>query len=318
MNTQREGVPAGYQRRRSGKDSGENEAHDSTGDETVYVPASGLDNDAGQQVTMDAGLTILEGQSAVKAGETSALIARISDTSQVLTNRAQVAANCAVRTAIAAKNGIDTVERVVKCMREITGAINDVAESVEKLERHSQDIDNVVVAVSDIAKRTNTATKSYISKSGKDKNREQRSASVSKDMKQVAKLINEEAQITTDCLRILRIDINECVKATGTAVKRIEAGYRTANEANGFINRVMDSVEDVSEQIDGIFEAAEQVNDSSTDMRRIINNVVREVNNSSEKLAQMSSELRDYIELFQSCGEVTGPEEAGQWMLKGL
>jgi methyl-accepting chemotaxis protein len=318
MNTQREGVPEGYKGRRSGKDSGKNEAYDLTGDEKVYVPASGLDHDAGQQVTADAGLTILEGQSELKAGETSALIARISDTSQALTNKAQVAANCAVRTAMAAKNGIDAIERVVKCMREITSAMNDVAESVEKLERHSQDIDNVVVAVSDIAKRTNTATKSYINKSGKDKNREQRSASVSKDMKQVAKLINEEAQITTDCLRILRIDINECVKATGTAVKRIQAGYKTANEANGSIDRVMDSVEDVSEQIDSIFEAAEQVNDSSTDMRRIIDNVVREVNNSSEKLAQMSSELHDYIELFQSCGEVACPEKAEQWTLQGL
>ena len=318
MNTQREGVPAGYKGRRSGKDSGKNEAYDLTRDDKAYTPATVLDHTTDQQVAMDVGLTMLEGQSEVKAGETSALIARISDTSQALTNKAQVAANCAVRTAIAAKSGIDTIERVVKCMREITSAMNDVAESVEKLERHSQDIDNVVVAVSDIAKRTNTATKSYMHKSGKENKREQHPASVSKDMKQVAKLINEEAQITTDCLRILRVDINECVKATGTAVKRIEAGYRTANEASGTMNRVMDSVEDVSEQIDSIFEAAEQVNDSSTDMGRIVNNVVREVNNSSEKLAQMSSELQDYIALFQSCGEVTGQEETEQWTLRGL
>ena len=318
MNTQSEGVPAGYKGQTSGKESGKNEAYDSTGDEKAYVPATMLGHDAGQQVIMDTGFTMIEGRNEVKTGEASALIARISNTSQALTDKAQVAANCAVRTAIATKNGIDTIERVVKCMREITGAMNDVAESVEKLERHSQDIDKVVVAVGDITKRTNKATRNYIHKSGKANTQEQRSALVSKDMKQVAKLINEEAQITTDCLRILRVDINECAKATGTAVKRIEAGYKTANEASGAMNRVMDSVEDVSEQIDGIFETAEQVNDSSTDMKRVIDNVVREVNNSSEKLAQLSSELHDYIALFQSCGEVTCPETAEQLTLQRI
>ena len=316
MNTQREGVPAGYKGRRTGKESGSDEAYDLTGNPKAYVPEIVLDRDAGQQITMDAEFTMLEGQCEVKTGETSALIGRISDTSQALTNRAQVAANCAVKTAMAAKSGIDTIERVVKCMREITSAMNDVTESVEKLERHSRDIDKVVVAVGEITKRTNTVTKNYMQKTGKANNKEQRSDPVSKDIKQVAKLINEEAQVTTDCLHILRTDINECVKVTGAAVKRIETGYKTANEASGVMNRVMDSVEDVSEQIDSIFEAAEQVSDSSTDMRRVIDNVVREVNNSSEKLAKMSSELHDYIALFQSREEIATREEAEQWSLQ--
>jgi methyl-accepting chemotaxis protein len=307
MNTQREGVSAGYKGRRSGKESGSNEA---------YVPETVLNRDADQQMAMDAGFTMPEGQGEMKAGETSALIGRISGTCQTLTNKAQVAANCAVRTAIAAKSGIDSIERIVKSMREITSAMNDVAESMEKLERHSRDIDNVVVAVGEITKRTNTVARNYTQKTGKANNKDQQSTVVSKDIKQVAKLINEEAQVTTDCLHILRADINECVKATGVAVKRIETGYKTANEASGVMNRVMDSVEDVSEQIDSIFEAAELVSDSSTDMRRIIDNVVREVNNSSEKLAKMSSELHDYIALFQSYREVADPEESEQWTLQ--
>jgi methyl-accepting chemotaxis protein len=307
MNTQREGVSAGYKGRRSGKESGSNES---------YVPETVLNRDAGQQMAMDAGFTMPEEQSEMKAGETSALIGRISGTCQTLTNKAQVAANCAVRTAIAAKSGIDSIERIVKSMREITSAMNDVAESMEKLERHSRDIDNVVVAVGEITKRTNTVTRNYTQKTGKGNIKDQRSPVVSKDIKQVAKLINEEAQVTTDCLHILRADINECVKATGVAVKRIETGYKTANEASGVMNRVMDSVEDVSEQIDSIFEAAELVSDSSTDMRRIIDNVVQEVNNSSEKLAKMSSELHDYIALFQSYREVADPEESEQWTLQ--
>jgi methyl-accepting chemotaxis protein len=307
MNTQREGVSAGYKGQRSGKESGSNES---------YVPETVLNRDAGQQMAMDAGFTMPEEQSEMKAGETSALIGRISGTCQTLTNKAQVAANCAVRTAIAAKSGIDSIERIVKSMREITSAMNDVAESMEKLERHSRDIDNVVVAVGEITKRTNTVTRNYTQKTGKGNIKDQRSPVVSKDIKQVAKLINEEAQVTTDCLHILRADINECVKATGVAVKRIETGYKTANEASGVMNRVMDSVEDVSEQIDSIFEAAELVSDSSTDMRRIIDNVVQEVNNSSEKLAKMSSELHDYIALFQSYREVADPEESEQWTLQ--
>jgi methyl-accepting chemotaxis protein len=318
MNTQRGGVPAEYKGRRSCKENGTNEAYELTGDSKAYARETVPDRDAGQQMTMDAGFTMPESQSEIKAGETSALISRISDTSQALTNKAHVAANCAVRTAIAAKSTIDTIERVVKCMREITSAMNDVAESVEKLERHSRDIDNVVVVVDEITKRTNMVTRNYTQKAGKANDKEQRSSLVSKDIKQVAKLINEEAQVTTDCLHILRTDINECVKATGFAVKRIETGYKTANEASGAMNRVMDSVEDVSEQIDSIFEAAEQVSDSSTDMRRVVDNVVREVNSSSEKLAKMSCELHDYIALFQSYREIADPEESEQWTLQRI
>ena len=318
MNTRREGVPAGYKGRRSGKESGSDEAHDLTEDRKAYVPETVPNHDAGQQMTMNTGFAMLEGQSEMKAGESSDLIGRISNTSQALTSKAQVAANCAVKTAIAAKSGMDTIERVMKCMREITSAMSDVAESVEKLERHSRDIDKVVVTVDDITRRTNTVTGNYMQKTGKANSQEQRPALVSKDIKQVVKLINEEAQVTTDCFNVLRADIDECVKATGAAVKRIETGYKTANEASGAMNRVMDSVEDVSEQIDGIFEAAEQVCDSSTDMRRIIDNVIREVNNSSEKLAKMSGELHDYIALFQSYGEFIDPEEAEQWTLQHI
>jgi hypothetical protein len=307
MHTHKEGVPVENSVRKTDKSKAENGstelkncADGKKGHSKEAIPEAAGD----QQVFLDAGFTTFHEQDKMEGGGKCVLVDRISDKSQILTNKAQVAANCAVRTAMATKNGIDMVENVVKCMRKITSSMNDVVESVEKLGQHSRNIEDTAITVGDIAKRTNIMAKSAVQKSVRPDNRSQNSDLIRKDMKQVARLVDEEAHITSECFNSLLADIEECVRTTNSAARRIEEGYKIANEARIAMDRIMDLVEEVSGQIDGIFEIADEVNTSSNDMIRIIDNLVHEVTGSSQQLEKISGELNGYIQRFQSYGQV--------------
>lgn len=307
MHTRKEGVPTRSRSRKIIKDKEENRVvgrkdHSGGGDEFSQKRVTEAVVD--RPVFIDTGFSMLHDHNREAGEGRCVLVDRISDKSQILTNKAQIAANCAVRTAMATKNGIDTVEKVVKCMRTITSAMNDVIESVEKLGQHVRNIENTAATVEDIADRAHTTVRNAINKPVSSDNQHLESDLMRKDIKQVVRLINEEANITSECFGNIVADIEECVKMTNAAARRIEEGYKTANEARNVMDRVMDLVEEVSGQIDGIFEIADEVNTSSNDMIRVINELVQDVTVSSEQLEKMSGELNSHIERFQSYGRV--------------
>jgi prophage DNA circulation protein len=307
MHTHNEGVPAKSKSRRITKNKEDNRVDgqkDSSGGGNKFAPKRSTETVINRPVCIEPRFSTLNDHDNADGGEKCVLVDRISDKSQILTNRAQVAANCAVRTAMATKNGIDTVEKVVRCMRTIADAMNDVVESVENLKQHVQNIRNTATTVEDIADRAHTTVKNAINKSVSSENQLMESDLMRKSMKQVVRLINEEASITSESFVNIVSDIEECVKTTNAAARRIEEGYKTANEARSAMDRVMDLVEEVSGQIDGIFEIADEVNTGSNDMIRIIEELVHDVTASSEQLERMSGELNGYLERFQSYGQV--------------
>ncbi len=309
MHTHNEGVPARNKNRKIIKNKEDNRSDgrkDSSGGGKNFVQKRATEPVVNQPVFIDSRCSALHDHDGAKGEGMCVLVNRISDKSQILTNRAQVAANCAVRTAMATKNGIDTVDKVVRCIRTIADAMNDVVESVENLKQHVQNIQNTATTVEDIADRAHTAVRNTINKSAISENQLMESDLMRKGMKQVVRLIDEEASITSECFINIVTDIEECVKTTNAAARRIEEGYKTANEARIVMDKVMDLVEEVSGQIDGVFEIADEVNTGSNDMIRIIDELVRDVTASSEQLERMSDELNGHLERFQLYGQVTG------------
>jgi len=234
--------------------------------------------------------------------EVTSVIDYMSSTTQQLTDRAQGIASGTVRTAAMVKNGMDRMGKTIDRLRKITFAMDDVAESVSHVHQHSTKLTEIVPTIDNIAKRASLIAGKV---DGEIDNREKHnggSAVFAVEVKQLAEQTSSEARIVTDSINAVLKDVKECLKATQDGIRHIEEGCRLANAIGTDLDRVMDTVEETSGQIDQLLETTEEVNRSSLETSNTIESVIGEVISSSRLLAQMSRDLQISVAMFKIIG----------------
>ncbi len=240
---------------------------------------------------------------------TTSVIDYLSNTTQQLTDRAQSVASGTVRTAAVVKNGMDRLDNTVHSLRKIAFAMDDVAEAVSKVYQHSAKLNDIMPIINKIAERTNLIVGKVDSETnGAEKDNGSYTAIVT-EAKQLAEQTSGDARSVTDSINAVLRDVKQCLKATQDGIRQVEEGYKLASTTGADLYRVMDAVEETSEQVDQLLATAEKVNKFGIETNNTIESVIGEVISSSRLLAQMSRDLQISVAMFKiisSDGNFTG------------
>ena len=196
-------------------------------------------------------------------------INKMSSAAQQVTVRAERAARCAIRAAVTTKSLIDNTKKSMRGMRKTTITMTDIADSLELLVGHINELCSTIIPINGIACQVKSVAEKNFNKGTCDQNYIEYSDAFKEIIQIIVELDNKTNRISGIVESVLS-DVEKCTKAIRNGSKLVEEGYQIANDTSMLMEKVMDTIEDTSGQIDMVLTSAEDVALFSDDTVKLV------------------------------------------------
>lgn len=243
---------------------------------------------AGSMAAAVEELTVSIDQVASNAGE----VRQISDNSKTL-----------------AGNGGKVVQQVVGDMEKINAAVMNAANTIEDLGKKSEQIQNIVKSIKEIADQTNLLALNAAIEAARAGEQGRGFAVVADEVRKLAEKTSKSTQEISAMTESITGSTNEAVAEMEAAVEMVKAGSVLAGQAGAAIVEINDGALQV---LHGVEDISNSIQEQSLAGREIAVNVekvaqmseensasVREVSATVEKLEHLSQSLEESVKHFR-------------------
>jgi methyl-accepting chemotaxis protein len=227
------------------------------------------------------------------------------------------------QTARSAKDGSTIVRQAVAQMASIQQSSLLVADTVDKLNGRSQEIGQIIDAISGIAGQTNLLALNAAIEAARAGEQGRGFAVVAEEVRKLAEQSQEAAKQIAEIINEIRSDTDQAVLAMNDSVKDVKAGTEIVNNAGNNFEKIVELVTDVSTQVEDISVAVQQMAGGSKQIVESVQKIanvsrttvgetqtvsaatqeqsaaIEEIATSSRALAQMAEELQLEIRQFK-------------------
>lgn len=241
---------------------------------------------------------------------------------QVLSNTEHVVRS-AENTAQLANKGQESIQTTIQQMDNIQKAVNHSATLVEQLGARSQEIGQIVEAISGIANQTNLLALNAAIEAARAGEQGRGFAVVADEVRKLAEQSQLAAKQIADLIVAIQEDTSETVKAMNNGTQEVETGTKVVMEAGNAFTEIAQHIQDVNEMIRGISQELEEISHGNeqivSSMQKVeetsqaiayqAQNVsatteeqsasAEEIASSSQVLAQMTGDLQEVIQKFK-------------------
>jgi len=227
------------------------------------------------------------------------------------------------QTAKSAKEGSTIVRQAVVQMASIQQSSLLVADTVDKLNGRSQEIGQIIDAISGIAGQTNLLALNAAIEAARAGEQGRGFAVVAEEVRKLAEQSQSAAKQIAEIIHEIRSDTGQAVLAMNDSVKDVKAGTEIVNTAGNNFEKIVELVTAVSTQVEDISVAVQQMAGGSKQIVESVEKIanvsrstvgetqtvsaatqeqsaaIEEIATSSRALAQMAEELQLEIRQFR-------------------
>lgn len=198
-------------------------------------------------------------ESAYAMEEMAAGIQRIASTSST-------ACDASLTTLRQAEEGNELIVKSSEQMNAVSSKVGDLASIVDKLGERSQQIGEIVQAITDISSQTNLPALNASIKAARAGEQGKGFAVVAGEVKKLAERSNESAAQVAELIESIRGDIERATVAMEQGEREVAAGVEAIRLTGEAFRHILDATRSVVDQVQSASAAAEQMSASSQEV----------------------------------------------------
>lgn len=202
------------------------------------------------------------------------------------------------------EKGQATVEDTIKGMDEIRSMVFDTAAKIKRLGEQSSKIGEIIEVIDDIAEQTNLLALNAAIEAARAGEHGKGFAVVADEVRKLAersgKATKEIADLITGIQRVTR----EAVGAMECGTVQVEAGTGLAYKAGEALNRIMETIGEVEEQVRVITAAINSVSGQSKEIVSAVSNVAAITEENSAATEEMAASSAQTTETIQQMSRI--------------
>ena len=193
-------------------------------------------------------------------------IEKMSEKTRIVTETSNETADAALR-------GSQLMEVAVQKMSNIETSVNTSAEVVKKLGENSQQIGQIVEAISAIAEQTNLLALNAAIEAARAGEHGRGFAVVAEEVRKLASESQTSAEQIRDRILSIQNDTENAVESMQGGTKDVKEGTAAINEVGEQFKRIMKHVDDIKQQMQGIGSSMKTVSDGASGIVTAINSI---------------------------------------------
>ncbi len=242
-----------------------------------------------------------------KAG---ASVGQVSSVAEQVAVNASSAATGSRDAAKLAEEGASKTRETVEGMNKISVAVDDAVGKVGALGTASEQIGKIVAVIEDIAAQTNLLALNAAIEAARAGEHGRGFAVVSDEVRKLAERTVEATKEIVDLVTNVQTGVTEAVSAMEQGAAEVQSGSVLATESGEFIERILQASQGVSEQINQISAAAEELTASSGELVSVVDNVGSITEENSAASGQMSDNTQEMGRSIESAAGISEQNSA--------
>ncbi|MBN1265775.1 MAG: methyl-accepting chemotaxis protein [Anaerolineales bacterium] len=245
-------------------------------------------------------------EQAVAVSKSAELTRNMSSAVERVTGNAQTGAEGAFTAAERARSGAEVVEKNIQGMQLIKKKVEFSVHKVEEMGRRSDQIGQIVKAIDEIASQTNLLALNAAIEAARAGEHGKGFAVVADEVRKLAERTTAATQEVAGLIGEVQGTASEAVKAMVDSADEVERGFHQAGEAGDALRGILDAVEHVNYDVDGIKIAADEMESFSRELvaaMGAVSAIVEENTAATDELSAGSDQVTRAIENIASISE---------------
>ncbi|CUH97573.1 hypothetical protein P22_3704 [Propionispora sp. 2/2-37] len=262
------------------------------------------------------------GEQATAANETTAVVERMSSNIQHVASTATMVAEQSKQAAAKADAGSRSVNKAVDQMVQVEQTVNTSAQVVTELGERSKEIGQIVATISGIAGQTNLLALNAAIEAARAGEQGRGFAVVAEEVRKLAEQSQQATEQISALIGGIQVETEKAVLAMDDGTKEVRLGAEIVNAAGQAFQEIVDLVNRVSDQVQEMSSAVEQLAAGSELIVESVNQIddlskkaaaeaqtvsaaseeqsasMEEIASSSQSLAKLAMELREAVSKF--------------------
>ena len=218
-------------------------------------------------------------QQSESASDMSATVEELTVSINHVGDRAQEANRISSESGTLATSGEMVIGQTVRDIQDIATTVREAAELIHSLEKHSQEISNVVAVIKEVADQTNLLALNAAIEAARAGEQGRGFAVVADEVRKLAERTAVSTKEISETIDVMRTSAGNAVSSMEGVVIKVGIGVESAQEASSTIKRIGEGSRNAVGMVGEITEA---IREQATAM----NNIATQV----ERIAQMSEE----------------------------
>ncbi|MCD4865587.1 methyl-accepting chemotaxis protein [Pseudomonas sp. PLB05] len=244
---------------------------------------------------------------ALAARDQSASASSMAATVEELTvSIAHVSANAGDAHTISSESGKRSVEggkvirRTLDSMTEIASTVQNSAEQISELGRHTDEITSIVNVISAIAEQTNLLALNAAIEAARAGDQGRGFAVVADEVRLLAQRTGKSTQEIADMIKKIQISTQEAVSSMNVGVAQVNEGVELASSASLAIDEIRDGADRIISVVDQISLSLREQSAASQDVARNVERIAQMAQTNSHSSQSASRNAVDIQHLAQA------------------
>jgi len=220
---------------------------------------------------------------------TTEIVSQMSKGIQQAAENAAVVSESAEKTARAANDGEDAIEKTVNQMSIIEQKTSDTANVIGELEEKSKQIGQILETISNIAGQTNLLALNAAIEAARAGEQGRGFAVVADEVRRLAEQSQEAARQIADLIGEVQQKTNNAVIFMNEGRKEVNTGTEVVTIAGQSFREILKMIREISNQIHEISAAIEQVSSGSQHVVNAVQEIDKESKNTAEQTQTVSA-----------------------------
>lgn len=241
-------------------------------------------------------------ETTANANETSATMTEISNMVEQVSANIQEVSTLSKTASEHAGEGSEGINRVIEQMQTIAGTDSAVSLAIDGLNRKSQEIDQIVDLITNIADQTNLLALNAAIEAARAGEQGRGFAVVAEEVRKLAEQSASAAKEIYTLINAIQLESQRAVESMANGGKEVETGTKVVWEVGENFKEIISSVQVLTSQIQEVASATAQMSEevqnvaASTEEQTA---AMEEVSDSAESLTQLSEEFSALVSRFK-------------------
>lgn len=181
-----------------------------------------------------------------------------------MSDRSVSVSEASIKTSDAAHRGSELMQAAIDSMKNIETSVISAAGVVKKLGENSKQIGEIVEAITGISEQTNLLALNAAIEAARAGEHGRGFAVVAEEVRKLATASRESAEQIRDRIGSIQNDTEEAVKSMESGTADVRAGTDAITEVGAQFNSIMEMVQGIRKEMEGIMASVDTVSDGTT------------------------------------------------------
>ncbi|CAH8708834.1 methyl-accepting chemotaxis protein [Paenibacillus thiaminolyticus] len=235
-------------------------------------------------------------ESKIAMGEMAVGIQRIAESSSNVSEYSVAAAQ-------AAKQGNEVVQQTVAQMNSIHSSVNESVTMVRKLAQQSNEIEQIVAVIGNIATQTNLLALNASIEAARAGEHGRGFGVVAKEVRSLAEQAKVSTEQIAELLQSVVASTRHMAGAMESAAEEVQEGTQIVQVAGETFQKVWNSIQEVSDQIQEVSAASEEMSAGSEQVAAVLDNLAEIAKNASESSQSVAASSEEQLAIVEEIAD---------------